>query len=521
MRFLTPLATGLVAVVSPLLLLVPACVGDNIEPPPISPDADPSGPDASNDAPATDGPADDAGDAGPPPAVGTHKFFKSWPGLVNASPIGVLDESVIIAGQGIAAFNVDDKPVTTPVGSTDAVVVRIDASGKPLWASTFGGSGQEIPQGSSASAAGIFTAGLSMSATMSVGPDTLTPGVNRWGYVAKLDPTTGAPIWARAVASDVTNNLFSCAKGVAATTGGVAVACAFVGTTITVGGQPALVGVEGGGMDTVVALFDAAGAVKWSNVFKGTLDDKSAAVAADPSGDVLVALNVTSPILRDIRTPVEITKPGAATASVPYVARLSAVDGKVVWSKFLGGGGARATSLAASKDGKTVAVGGSLDAQVDFGIGPLAPKGMGDGFVVLVEQATRAVKTQKQIGGTGGGELVQDVAFDDFGQIAVVGYNGSTDTSIDGKPIPSPPQDVTSGYASFALKLSATGELLWAKGFATQALADAVGIESVAFTSKHEVRAGGGMQGTAPLDGTNPFSAEPGTYQGIVWGWAP
>ena len=45
-------------------------------------------------------------------------------------------------------------------------------------------------------------------------------------------------------------------------------------------------------------------------------------------------------------------------------------------------------------------------------------------------------------------------------------------------------------------------------------------MESVGFTAKGELRVGGGLQGTVPLDGkTNVTAAVP--YQIVLFGWQP
>ena len=96
----------------------------------------------------------------------------------------------------------------------------------------------------------------------------------------------------------------------------------------------------------------------------------------------------------------------------------------------------------------------------------------------------------------------------------------STDTKVDAIAVPSPPQPVDTGWGSFAVKLGASGNVLWTKGFSSQNLSDAIGMESVGFTKSGELRAGGGLQGTAVLDGTNNVTAAV-PYQIVLWGWQP
>lgn len=468
-------------------------------------------------------------DAAPPASVGTHKFVKSYSGLYETGTIAVHGESAYAAGLSVSALTVDD--VSLPAANA-AIVLKLDATGKAAWAKSFAGAGGNPsvrPGAVAANGTSAYVSGVFDTDTLVFGTDTLQrAGTNRAGFVASVKDADGAPNWARTIKTSVADYNTTCA-GIAATAAGVAVGCTVDGATISVGTMAAstnyMSGVAGGTNDLVILAFDNLGAVKWANFFTGAGADSLAALAADPSGDIVVLGQITSATLADKLTGASLAKPGAAGAAVPFIAKLGAADGKIVWSKFLGTGNANARALAVSGDGKKVAVTGTITGAVDFGIGSLAPVGAtnaGDAFVVVLDATNRTPLWQKQIGGSGdkGAEDARGVAFDSYGQVAVVGLNRSTDTKVDGVAVPSPPQPVDTGWGSFAVKLGAGGSVLWTKGFSSQNVNDAIGIESVGFTAKGELRAGGGLQGTAPLDGaTNATATVP--YQIVLWGWQP
>jgi len=514
-----------------------ACVGDEVATAPavVGPDG---GGGAETSSPGTDSGAGDSStgtdagaDAAPPASTGAHTFAKSYAGLYETGSIAVSDEAIFAAGQGVTALDLDGIPLAA---GTAAVVTKLDAAGKAAWAKSFvgaGGSPSVRPAGVAANATAAYVTGIFDTSTLVFGADTLNrPTTYRAGFVASLQANSGTPSWARAIQTTSTNYNLTC-TGVAATAAGVAVGCTIDQTTVSIGTMAASTSYSavaaGGSNDFVVVMFDTAGAVKWANFFTGAGNDVLGALAADPSGDVVLLASVGSSTLADKLTGASLAKPAAAGAQgVPFVARLGAADGKITWSKFLGIGGATGRALAVSGDGKKVAVAGTITTPVDFGVGVLAPVGAtnaGDAFVLVLDgTANHTPLWQKQIGGSGdkGSEDARGVAFDAYGQVAVVGLNRSTDTTIDATPVPSPPQPVDTGWASFAVKLGPNGNILWTKGFSSQNQNDAIGMESVGFTAKGELRAGGGLQGTAPLDGvTNATATVP--YQMVLWGWQP
>lgn len=523
---------GSLGVLGVLLLIgLDGCVGD--EPTVLQAPAPPSttgagGPDASADGTAN----------GDPAAMdGRHRFVKSWPGFDEASGATAIGGDVLIAGRGTGRVSIENVLVDANRGSDDFIVVRAGEDGVPRWRATFGGNGHDRPQATSARGANLYVSGWTESSDLALaGVELPRPYSTRGGLLVRLDAGSGAPLWGRVMQSEAPAR-FDCG-GVAATTAGVAHACTFdLGAKLVSGvGDPdfditALVN-PGGAGDVAIVFYDPDGTRVWMNAIKGTGAERLGAIAADPTtGDVLVLVNAASATVFDSKpSGLQLTKPVTtpATVPVPLLVRLAKDDGRVVWSKFLGEGavGVEAHALAVSPDGQTIAVGGTFRSSTDFGGGPrLTPSGTGDGFVILLDARDRAITLRKQFGGTSatprGEDTVSALAFDAAGQLVVAGANRSKDAAIDGRPIPSPPQHLSDGSATYVVKLSANAEVVWTKGFASQSQADVVALGHLAVTERGDVRGVGNLRGAASLDEATVFAAAPNALQGVLWGWAP
>lgn len=487
-------------------------------------------------APLASGLAADAGDAaaipqadaadaegGPPAAVGDLEYVKTWDGVAVGS-LATFGEDTVVAASAAEPVVIDGRKV--PITRDDVVVMRLDPRGNVGWITTFGGdvpSAADRPSRVSVGPDAAYVAGFFDEPTLQIGTDVLSRrGGYRAGFVAKIDAATGTQSWGRAIAHE--NPAFDLwCPGVAATPQGAAVACTFSGALVHVGPSDFATGANGGGREIAIAFFGVAGLLKWVNILKGAGDDVASSLAVDPAtGDLLFAANVGSKSLKDTLTPLDLAQTGATTGSVPFVARYDEATGKAIWSKVLPEG-SLVNVVRGAPDGATVLVAGQISKPVDFGLGTVTPRGAGDAFVLALDAATRAPRWQKLIGGTNtvGAEIANDLAVDRWGEVVVVGFNRSLDTAVDGKPVPSPPQHVTDGWGSFMVKLSPSGQVLWTRGYSTQALGDAVGMASVDATPSGKLRVSGGLQGTAPLDGTNNVTAKFTVYQQVLWGFGP
>lgn len=118
----------------------------------------------------------------------------------------------------------------TAVGNYDMFVIKLDASGSPLWAKSFGGSGEEsgidiaVDASGNSYITGFFPGGIV------VGPTTLTAVGLYDMFVIKLN-ATGSPLWARSFGGNsltMGNGIGVDASGCSYTTG------YFRGTLMTV-----------------------------------------------------------------------------------------------------------------------------------------------------------------------------------------------------------------------------------------------------------------------------------------------
>lgn len=470
-------------------------------------------------------PEADASDgyAGPPPSIGNLELVKTWDGLATG-PMATVGEDSIIAASATESLTIDGRAVA--ITKDDTVIMRLDSRGEVGWITTFGAdlsNPADRPLRVSMGPDAAYVSGFFDESTLVIGTDTLSRrGGYRAGFLAKIDAATGTQAWGRAVAQEhPTYDLFC--PGAAATAQGAGVACTYAGSLVHVGPLDFATGPNSGGREIVIAFFGVAGLLKWVNLLKGTGDDVVSSLSPDPAtGDLLLSANVASKSLKDTLTPLDLAQTGVTTGTVPFIARYDEATGKAIWSKVLPEG-SHVNVIQGTPDGATVLVAGHVTKAVDFGLGAVTPRGAGDAFVLALDATTRAPRWQRLIGGSNaaGGEVANDLAVDRWGQIVVVGLNRSLDAAVDGKPVPSPPQHVTDGWGSFAVKLSPAGEVLWTRGYSTQALSDAVGMSFAAATPSGKVRVSGALQGTAPLDGTNNVTARFAVYQEVLWAFGP
>ena len=154
----------------------------------------------------------------------------------------------------------------TNAGDKDAVLAHVTSTGAVDWATEFGGTGEDKALAVTATADGVYVAGVT-SAAMPGG--TSLGGTDGW--LAAFS-TTGTRQWLRQIGSDADDLL----HGVAVVDGLVVVAGSTTG---------AVTGTSAGGSDVLAAAYTPNGAQRWVNQF-GTSDDDSAAAVLEVGGRV-------------------------------------------------------------------------------------------------------------------------------------------------------------------------------------------------------------------------------------------
>lgn len=246
------------------------------------------------------------------------------------------------------------------------------------------------------------------------------------------------------------------------------------------GGSPLA---PGGGRDAFVAAYDAAGRHRWSRAIGRAGSEAVTSVAVGPNGDVVVGGYFTGTV--DL---------GAGTSAAAgfvdaFVVRYGA-DGTYRSSRAIGGPGFDAvTAVAVDASGDAV-VAGVFEGTVDAGSGDLWSAGSRDGFVAKYAPNGTAVFTRR-FGGAAE-EWPEGVAAGPGGAIAVAGrFAGVSDFGL--MPVASGGQT-----DAFLLRLTPAGAPVWSRNFGGAGADSAVG---VAFDAAGEAVVAGYFAGSADFGG--------------------
>jgi hypothetical protein len=243
--------------------------------------------------------------------------------------------------------------------------------------------------------------------------------------------------------------------------------------------------------DLVVAQLSADGVSQWSRRFGDSCDQRGAAVAVAPTGNVVVAGDFCGKM--DFGASSVATKSSSDIDA--YVAIFDSL-GEDIYSRSFGGKGSQvARGVVVDAKGDVVVV-GSFDTAFDDGAGAVPSAGMDDGFVVELDPKGKVLWSL-----TFGGSLAdiaRGVALDEAGNVIVGGtFAGSVD--FGGGLLTATPGH-TSG---FVLELDPNGKHLWSQSFDTD---DDTVITGVAATPAGDVAATGYFKGTGDL-GDGPFTS--------------
>jgi beta-propeller repeat-containing protein len=247
---------------------------------------------------------------------------------------------------------------------SDILLAKYSATGQHLWSRRFGGSTNDESPSIVADAAGnVIVVATSDSEQLDLGGGVLESAGSADIVIAKYN-TDGEHLWSKrlggtgydwtgSVASDGSGNVF-----LAATSGS---------DSIEVGGD--LLATHGAG-DLLVAKFESNGAHMWSKLLGGTYDDHAVAIAASPSGEVLLAGNANSRSVNLGGQDLSTTRDFAWTDYDIVIARYSP-EGEHVWSRRLSGDDYDfASSVDLDPAGRAVLIGSSSSSSIDLGGGP-------------------------------------------------------------------------------------------------------------------------------------------------------
>lgn len=321
----------------------------------------------------------------------------------NVVVAGDLKGSMMFGGQTVASAGLDD-----------ALVVKLDASGKPLWAKAFGDAASQSAKSVEVDKADNIVLFSSVEGTTSFGGPGLTSAGAQDVVLAKLNQG-GNHLYSKIFGGAGADAI----GGVALDSAGYTIITGSFSSSVNFGGAPLT---SAGGSDVFVARFSEAGIHFWSKAFGDAADQFARGVAADSAGSVVLTGSFFGTL--DLGGPA-LTSAGGEDI---FVAKLDA-SGAHQWSKAFGDASAQsARAVMVDKTGG-VLVAGSLVGTADFGGGALTSAGLGDALVVKLDGSGAHVWSR--VFGDGDDQAARALAVDAAGSALVAGqFKGKL--SLDG-----------------------------------------------------------------------------------------
>lgn len=321
--------------------------------------------------------------------------------------------------------------------------------GTQLWSKGLGGTGSDYGYSVAVDGDGnVFVTGYFSGTVNFGGGVVLTSAGNDDIFIAKYSGATGAPLWSKRFGGTG----FDQGRGVAVDGSGDVFVTGTFQTTVNFGG----LSLTSAGFNDVflVKLSGTNGSHVWSKRFGGTNADQSNDLAADGSGNVVIAGNFQGSA--DFGGLI-LTSAGSNDI---FAAKYSGTNGSHLWSKRFGGALSENGSGIAVDGSENVFVTGSFSSStIDFGGGVLtnANAGLADSFLTKISAADGTYLWSKQFSG-GSDDFSQKVAVDGSGSVFVTGYFLSPTIDLGGGLLTN-----AGGYDIFAAKYGGDGEHLWSK----------------------------------------------------------
>lgn len=424
--------------------------------------------------------------AGPASAADWAKSFSG----ISAANTYTMATTVDASGNVYIAGYLDDATLTlgsatlTRIGSQDAFVAKLDASGTVLWAKNYGGSGANARNSAIAVDAdgNVLLAGYFQNASLTI--PVLTKLGSQDTFALKLD-TNGTTVWARNYGGSGADTTGSAIAVDAA--GNVFLAGYFQNASLT---TPALS--TSGNQDAFALKLDAAsGATSWAQKFGGDAITQANAIAVDSVGNVLLGGNfgygnLTTPALNVIGT------------YDAFAFKLDAGTGAVTWAKNFGGSGAVAITYAIAGDSSGNVLLGGYFQNASLTTPALSRIGGGDAFAFKLDASGTPVWT-KNFGGSGAYAQASGIAVDSAGNVLLGGVfsNGNLTT---------PAFSRIGNHDAFAFKLDATnGTTTWAKNYGGSYAS--TNINAIAVDGSGNVYLGGAFDKTLTTPTLSPIGS--------------
>ncbi|HKO99516.1 MAG TPA: SBBP repeat-containing protein [Pyrinomonadaceae bacterium] len=308
-------------------------------------------------------------------------------------------------------------------GSTDAFLVRLNATGNALVTSTYaGGSGQDVATGIALDGAGnIYGVGFTSSIDLpTVNPIQPFNAGGFDGFVLKVSPS----------ANSIT---FATYAGGSSDDFGNAIAVDSLGSVYAIGDTQStnlttvnpLQSFNAGGFDAFLAKLSPSGnSIVFSTYAGGNGDDSGRGITLDGSGNILATGYTNSTNLALI---VNAVQPAKGTGYDAFLSKLTSNGGTVLYSTFLGGNGTDAGYSVTTDTMGNAYVTGETSSTNLVVVSPVQATngGLRDAFVTKLNPSGSAIVFSSYLGGS-----AEDIGFglaaDETGAAYVTGRTAST-----------------------------------------------------------------------------------------------
>ncbi len=303
----------------------------------------------------------------------------------------------------------------TSAGDADVLLLKLDESGQPLWARSFGGLERDDIAGLAVDGEGNVVVAIEFSGVVDFGFGSIDSTAGRTALL-KLG-SDGALLWGQQLAFEV----FIDAEGLAANAGGtIVLAGSPLGTLHFAGADLQCTGDHG----IFVAELDSDGDHLWSHCFGGPSYEYVRDVAIYPSGGVLLT--------GDFRESLPLSTV-TLTSAGDYDGFVASFDdaGELRFAHALGGPGKDLGASIAPDGSDGVVVVGAFTGTADLGGNSLTATNEWDAFLVRFS-ATGELNVAQAIIGLSDSYDLWDVAATPAGEILIAGqFTGSTNGTLE------------------------------------------------------------------------------------------
>lgn len=352
---------------------------------------------------ATDGPGL-KDKAVPPdgPAIASWVVAASGPKWEQGSAVAVDSlGNVLVCGEFSPTLAIGGLSLTA-VGGKDLFILKLDPSGKALWAASAGGTNGDSCAGLAVDAAGnVYITGTILGAATFGSINLPGSGSTNKTYVAKLSPG-GSFLWAKQ-ASDTKNNN---GTGIATDAAGNSFVVGKFISTVTFGSHT-VTNSQVVNYELYVARVNSSGTFLWAIHGSGTVSE-ARDVTVDSAGDAYVTGDF------DWSMKLGSTSLAATAASNVFLAKVNS-GGAFVWATSAGGQGTTSWSSgqAVAVNSSGVTVSGTFNPSITIGSKVLQTSGSFDVFVARYSSAGAPVWAIS--GGSSSADTGYDLAVDPGG----------------------------------------------------------------------------------------------------------